>query len=71
MSQIEQLIVRAIDHDDASAASRVVDILRPRGWTYGRILAEVQRVRPAATEGDWDVLLSEADMADTGDPRGP
>lgn len=63
MTKLESTIARAIDHHNPESAGRVVDNLRALGWNYDQVLAEVQRVRPQVTAGEWDSLLYEADMA--------
>lgn len=58
---IEAAVKRAVYRRDGALAGRVADILRAAGWTYARILAEVQRICPSATAADWDDLLAEAE----------
>jgi hypothetical protein len=64
---LKDQIIQAIDKKDARAAGLLVDVLRDNGWTYRRILAKVQSVRPAVTAGEWDDLCAEADDLDAHD----
>ncbi len=59
---LKELILRAVERDDAQAAAAAADHMRYRmGLTYGESFRIVKNVVPMATEAEWDALLREAE----------
>lgn len=60
--KLREVIQRAVQYQDATAAARAADIMRAHGLNYCQSFTLVHEVCPTVTPADWDGLLYEADM---------
>jgi len=65
--KMNDAIAQAVDRQDARLAGAIVDRLRDAGFTYSRVLARVQEVRPQVTQADWDDLMAACDELESED----